>query len=242
MASRQIVPRVYEVSLGFVNAFLIDADGLTLIDTGVAGSTGKILGAVRALGRQPQDIRHILVTHCHADHTGSLSELKAATGAPAYMHPVDAEMVRAGRATRPMRPGPGIFNHLLFRLFMARRRAAPTTIQPTSIEREVQDGEELPIAGGIRAIHTPGHTAGHLSFYWPHQGGVLFVGDAAAHMFGLGYAPFYEDIQQGQQSLARLAGRDFAVACFGHGKALIGGAAARFRRKWPVAARAAVKA
>ena len=158
MAARQIVPGVYEVSLGFVNAFLIDADGLTLIDTGVAGSTEKILGAVRALGRQPQDIRHILVTHCHADHSGSLAELKAATGAPAYMHPVDAEMVRAGRATRPMRPGPGIFNHLLFRLFMARRRAAPTTIQPTSIEREVQDGEELPIAGGIRAIHTPGHT------------------------------------------------------------------------------------
>lgn len=241
MAARQIVPGVYEISLGFVNAFLIEADGLTLIDTGVAGSAGKILDAVRELGKQPRDIRHILVTHCHADHTGSLHELKTATGAPAYMHPVDAELVRVGRATRPVQPGPGLFNHLLFRLFMARRRSAPTTIEPTSIDREVRDGEKLPIAGGIRAMHTPGHTAGHLSFYWPRHGGVLFAGDAGGNMFGLGYAPIYEDVRQGQASLARLACEDFAVACFGHGKAIVGGAARRFRRKWPAGDRTAIK-
>ena len=81
MGVKQIVPRVYAISLGFVNTFVIDVDGLTLIDTGVSSSVERIIAAVRALGRQPTEIKHILLTHCHADHTGSLQALKAVTGA-----------------------------------------------------------------------------------------------------------------------------------------------------------------
>src|SRR3954470_2187920 len=54
MSSKLIVPGLWEVSLGFVNAFLLESDdGLALIDTGVADSSGKILEAVRAIGRDP---------------------------------------------------------------------------------------------------------------------------------------------------------------------------------------------
>ena len=231
MGAQQIVPGVYAISLGIVNAFLIDVDGLTLIDTGLAGSTAKILGAVRGLGRQPSDLRHIVLTHCHADHTGSLKALQTERRAATYMHPADAALVRAGQATRPVRPAPGLVNTLVFRLLMA-RQSAPMTVEPVAIDHEVRDGAELPVAGGLRVIATPGHTAGHISLLWPHQGGVLFVGDAGGNMFGLGYAPIYEDLDMGQRSLGRLARLDFEVACFGHGRPLIGGAAARFRQKW----------
>lgn len=231
MAAKQIVPNVYAVSLGVVNAFLIEAsDGLVLIDTGVPDSAGKILEAVQGLNRTAEDINHILVTHCHADHTGSLAAVKRATGAPAYMHPLDAALVRNGETARPVNPAPGLLNTLLYHLVMKRR--GPIDIEAAEIEHEIEDGQELAMAGGIRAIHVPGHCAGQLAFLWPQHGGVLFAGDAASRMFRLGYPPVFEDQAEGQRSLARLAALEFEVACFGHGQAIVGGAAGKFREKW----------
>jgi glyoxylase-like metal-dependent hydrolase (beta-lactamase superfamily II) len=229
MDARRIVPGLWQLSLGFVNAFLVDAgDGLVAVDTGIAGSAPKILEAVRSIGREPADIGHILVTHCHSDHAGSLSELKRLTGAPAAMHPIDAAMVREGRASRPLRPAPGLVNALVCQFLLP---SAPTEVDPAGVEHEVQDGETLP--GGLRAIHVPGHCAGQLAFLWPRHGGVLIAADAAANAFGLAMSPLYEDTTEGRRSLAKLAALDFEVACFGHGRPIHSGAARRFRRKWP---------
>lgn len=103
-------------------------------------------------------------------------------------------------------------------------------MEPLEIEEEVEDGDE--VAGDLRVIHVPGHAAGQLAFLWPQQGGVIFAADAAANVLGLGYAPVYENLDEGRRSLARLAGLEFEVACFGHGSAIVGGAAQRFRQKW----------
>lgn len=229
MAAKQVVPGVYAISLGVVNAFLIETDHLTLIDTGLPGSAGRILEAVTALGRRPSDVRHILVTHCHIDHTGGLAALKQATGARASMHAADAALVKIGRSGRPMTPSPGLINALVFRRFMT---GPPGSIAPAEIEHEVTAEDILPAAGGIRPIHTPGHCAGHLVFLWPHQGGVLFAGDAAANMFGLGLSVGYEDLAEGRRVLTRVAALDFAVACFGHGRPILRDASQRFRQKW----------
>lgn len=231
MAIKQIVPGLFEIPLGMVNAFLIlEANGLTLIDTGVAQSSDKILAALQVLGKRPADIRHIIVTHCHGDHSGSLAEIKEKSDAPAYMHPEDAAMVRVGQSMRPLTPGPSLIARLLFPLFM--NRFQHSTIAPAEIEHEVTDGEELPVAGGLTAIHVPGHCAGQLALLWPQHGGVLFVADAAANIVRLGWSIVYEDLDVGKQSLARLAGLEFETACFGHGKTIVGGASARFRQKW----------
>ena len=109
-----IIPGLSQISLGYVNAFLLEHDGqLTLIDTGVPGSEDKILAAVNELGRAKQDIKNILVTHLHADHAGSLKALKERTGAPAWMHPEDAQMVRKGEILRPFDPRPRIARKLI---------------------------------------------------------------------------------------------------------------------------------
>jgi glyoxylase-like metal-dependent hydrolase (beta-lactamase superfamily II) len=60
------------------------------VDVGDPNNTKAIQKAVQAISRQMSDIRHILVTHCHRDHAGSLAAVKQITGAPAYMHPIDA--------------------------------------------------------------------------------------------------------------------------------------------------------
>lgn len=231
MSATPVVPGLWAVKIKFVNAFLLDAgDGLTLIDTGIPGSVPTIREAVRSIGRDLADIRHILVTHCHSDHAGSLAELKRLTGAPAYMHPVDAALVREGRCMRPVRPAPGLFPALFYRLMS---RIAPRAIEAAEVDHEVHDGETMP--GGLRAIHVPGHCAGQLAFLWPEHGGVLLAADAAGHVFGLTLSPIYEDLDEGRRSLSRLAGLDFEVACFGHGKAIPTGASRRFRERWPAA-------
>jgi glyoxylase-like metal-dependent hydrolase (beta-lactamase superfamily II) len=230
MSVKVVVPGLWEVSLGFVNAFLLESDdGLALIDTGFADSSGKILEAVRAIGRDPAQIRHILVTHCHSDHAGSLAELKRLTGATAAMHREDAAMVRAGKALRPLEPAPGLFNAFVCRFLIP---SAPTEIEAAAVEHEVGDGEVLPIAGGLRAIHVPGHCAGQIALLWPRHGGVLIAADAAANVVGLALSPLYEDLDEGRRSLAKLASLEFEVACFGHGRPIRSGAGARFRRMW----------
>ncbi|MDQ6695354.1 MAG: MBL fold metallo-hydrolase [Chloroflexota bacterium] len=237
MTAKMVVPGVYRVPLGPVNAFLIDHDGLTLIDTGIPGSAGKILDAVRDIGKKPADIRQILLTHAHADHTGSLAALKRELGVVAtYMHSLDAELLRQGVAGRPVRPAPGLFNRLFYTAFFARQSGMPK-VEPAEVEHIVEDGSVLPVAGGFQVIHIPGHCAGQVAFLWPEQGGVMFAADAASNMFGLAYSPIYEDLALGRRSLRKLGKFKFEVACFGHGKPITEGAAERFARRWPSAPR-----
>jgi glyoxylase-like metal-dependent hydrolase (beta-lactamase superfamily II) len=229
---KQVVPSVYAIQLGVVNAFLIEGHDLTLVDTGSPGSAPQIVKAVESLGRSPRDIRHILVTHSHPDHAGGLAELKRITGAAAYMHPLAAEVVRGEEPSRCVQSAPGAVNRILHRIFIPK---PPWRIPPALVEHEVYDGDVLDCTGHIEAIHIPGHCAGQLAFvyhYRPNNGALLFVADAASNMRGLGLSLVYEDIQCGLRSLAKLAGMRFEVACFGHGDSIVGKASERFKAKW----------
>jgi glyoxylase-like metal-dependent hydrolase (beta-lactamase superfamily II) len=230
VAIKQLLPGLYAIGLGTVNTFLIDDGGaLTLIDTGMSGSEKPILAAIGEIGRAPRDVRNILVTHCHPDHAGGLAALKEATGAEAWMHPADAALVRVGSASRPAKVAPGLLNSILYRMFIG---SAPGTVAPVSVEHEVVDGDEIPLAGGLRAIHAPGHCAGQVAMLWPRHGGVLFAADTCSNMVGLAYSVIYEDFELGKRSLRRRGEEAFANAVFGHGRPIIGGASERWRRKW----------
>lgn len=233
MSVTQVVPGLWQVKISFVNAFLLDdgrGDGLTVIDTGIPGSVATILGAVESIGRKPGDVRRIFVTHCHSDHSGSLAELKRAMNAEAFMHPVDAALVRKGECLRPLHPAPGLFNWFVCKFLIGK---APTAVEPAEIEHEVGDGDTLP--GGLRAIHVPGHCAGHVALLWPEHGGVLIAADAAANAFGLALSPLYEDLVEGSRSLAKLAALNFRTAVFGHGNPILADASDKFAAKWPSA-------
>ncbi len=227
MAVEEIVSGVYGIGMGYVNAFfIVGEDGLTLVDSGLAKKKDTILGAVAGAGRQPQDLKHILITHHHIDHIGSLAALKEATGAKCYVHPADSPIVRGDEPQPGPNPG-SLLGKLAGPLLSRMSPPAP----PADVDVEVADGEELPLAGGIKAVHTPGHTPGHLSFLLPSKN-VLFVGDAAANMLRLGLpiGMFTADREQAKESIGKLAALEFDVACFGHGRVLKGEANLRFRR------------
>lgn len=85
---------------GLVNAYLVEeTDGLTLVDTGVAGSAPAFLKAAQTLG---QPIRRIVLTHAHVDHTGSLDALHAALpDVPVLLSARDARLLRGERQLDP---------------------------------------------------------------------------------------------------------------------------------------------
>lgn len=188
MSFKEVLPSLYQISLGDisrgpVNAFIIhDNNQLTVIDTGYAGDANKILNVVRELGHQPTDITNILITHAHYDHSGGLAALKEATNAPAWMHPLDADLVRNGCAVRPQEPTPGLINKILCWIYI---RGNYDIVTPTHIEYEIEDDQKLQSVNNLTAIHIPGHCAGQLAFYWPKYGGVLFCSGRGHTCYGI---------------------------------------------------------
>jgi glyoxylase-like metal-dependent hydrolase (beta-lactamase superfamily II) len=236
MSVEQVVPGVFQVSLGMVNVDFLVGEDVTVIDTGVPGSAPQIVAALREIGKEPRDVGRILLTHLHADHTGSAKALQDAVAADGgraemWMHAADAEVFQMGLTSRAVQPSPGLLSWLVFHLFI--QRSSPMTVEPARVDRTLTDGETLPVAGGLEVIHVPGHTAGSVVLLWPQQGGVLFAGDSCGQMAGrLGYPPIFEDFEQGKAALRRLAGLRFENALFGHGKPIRGGASQVFRMKW----------
>ena len=76
----KIAPGAYRVDAigpkNFISVLLLENDdGWTLVDTGVAGSVGRIKDALAALGSGPDDLKRSFFTHQHDDHTGGLKGL-----------------------------------------------------------------------------------------------------------------------------------------------------------------------
>lgn len=232
MSPQPLVPGLYLLDLGAVNAYLIDHEGLTLIDTGNPGDGPRILAAMATLGHAPQDLDRIIITHHHPDHAGSAAELKAATGAPVMAHRDDAELMAQGIAKRAeLSPSPGLLNRILFRFLL---KNVPTEIAPCEADETWLDDQQFGWHGGLQVIHTPGHTAGHLSLLWQQHGGVLLAADVAVNIPKLRYHPGYESYETGRQSLRRLANLEFAVATFGHGRPLLSNADQNFAQAFGI--------
>lgn len=213
---KQITSSLYQISLGSVNAFLLEDNGLTLIDTGLPGGAEKLLAAIRKGGKNPEHINRIILTHWHPDHAGNAAELKQRFKACLYAHAADADILEQGGGQRPRFLTPGVVNWLVFNLFI---KNGGSHIPAAQVDERVADGDVIPGGGGIRVVHTPGHSAGHVALLLEQQG-VLIAGDICANVAGLAYSTVYEDIAVGQQSILKAAELAFDQVVFGHGNPL----------------------
>jgi glyoxylase-like metal-dependent hydrolase (beta-lactamase superfamily II) len=60
-----------------------------LIDAGLVGEMGQLARVLREVDLSWQDIKAILLTHGHLDHTGNLARIKELTSAPVLAHPFE---------------------------------------------------------------------------------------------------------------------------------------------------------
>jgi glyoxylase-like metal-dependent hydrolase (beta-lactamase superfamily II) len=190
-------------------AFVDDDGSVTLVDCGLKSSPKRLLPALAAMGKKPEDVRRIVLTHAHSDHAGGLRAVVDATGADVVVHERDAVYVRTGTAPKSDRSHP--LGRLLNRLPGGGFAAA-------EVSKEVADGDVLPVAGGLRMVHTPGHTPGHVSLLHEPTG-VLVTGDAIFNVRRLRYsaAVFCTDAKLSRETAARLGELEFEVAAFTHG-------------------------
>jgi glyoxylase-like metal-dependent hydrolase (beta-lactamase superfamily II) len=194
------------------NAFLIDGDdGLTLIDVGWAKAPATLLKTVAEIGRKPSDIKRIVLTHAHPDHVQGAAELRRATGARILIHAEDSAWLQLGRV--PHQGRAGALGHLVDRL-------PKLHWTPFSADGFLTDGELIEGSAGLRVIHTPGHTPGHIALHHEPTGTAL-VGDAVFHRgeLALGPAALAADPLLRAGSLAKLPG-DLKAVGFAHGAPL----------------------
>ncbi|WP_158554813.1 MBL fold metallo-hydrolase [Methylovirgula sp. 4M-Z18] len=227
MGMNKITENAWLLALGNANAILLQHGGeLTLIDAGFPGKAGVVLDAIAQLGKRPTDLKHLVFTHSHPDHIGSAAAIVRATGARTYMHAVDAPLAESGGPFRPMTAARGLVQRIAFRTVWDPNEQ----MEPFKIDQHIADAETLPLAGGLHAIHVPGHDAGQLAFLW--QGSrLLIAGDVFTNIFGLADPIGFEDEAEGRRSQRKLAALQFDRAVFGHGNAILSKASERFRRK-----------
>jgi len=197
------------------NAFLVAGDdGFTLVDMGWAGAPAAVTSALAGLGRRAGDIRRIVITHAHPDHVRGLAEIRRRTGARLLIHAADASWLQRGRV--PAGGRACSFGKILDAMPLLHWT-------PATPDATVADGDLIAGSGGLRVIHTPGHTPGHVVLvHEPTQ--TLLTGDAVLHR---GPAPRQSpdalscDPAARDASLARLPA-DVKAVGFAHGPPLTG--------------------
>lgn len=222
---KEIADGVYSLGHGkggHVHAFLVDAGGeLSLVDTLYEDDARLVLAAVAALGRKPTDVKRIAITHGHRSHLGGLATLKRETGAPVYAHVWEADIVAGDRRAQPVSILPRQSLKLLpfqLGLWLGRPKHVPCPV-----DEALADGDAF---GPLQVLHAPGHSPGHVAFWWPERR-FLVAGDGIATWPNLcaGWSAFNLNRAQHRATLRRLASLDAAVVGVGHGEPITDGAA-----------------
>jgi glyoxylase-like metal-dependent hydrolase (beta-lactamase superfamily II) len=196
---------IWQINCGGVNAYLADADVLTLVDTGTPWHGATVRTAIREAGFEVADLGRILITHYDIDHVGSLASLAAETGATVHMGAADAPFLM-GKEQPPGLTLKGAIQRL----------TDPFVDRPATDPELMANGDEV---GSFVAYHTPGHTPGHTA-YVSDALDAAFVGDLVIEDEGeLAPSPWFisYDTKSVRESIHDLADRAPAVDVLGMG-------------------------
>lgn len=101
----------HRVDLDFVSAYILYRSGeAALVDTGVGGSEASIEAALGEVGLGWGDVGHLIVTHRHPDHQGSVDAAIAASGAPWYAGAGDIDAITASTGGSSVGDGDSVFD------------------------------------------------------------------------------------------------------------------------------------
>ena len=211
-STTEVVPGLlYQVTHRGTNMLVITEEKITLVDTGLRESAPHVLDFIRCIGRSPEEIGLVIITHNHIDHMGGLREIKEHTGAKVAVHRDDI-----GERLHPPAAGSR------YREPLARVKSKLQTVFSVlheDVDFVLEGGEVLDCLGGLEVIHTPGHTPGSISLYSRNHR-VLMTGDLIRKRrktLMLPPAMVSSSLKQNLESVRKLAGIETDILCFGHG-------------------------
>ncbi len=194
-----------QVSIGFSsNIYLVSGPtAAVLVDAG-SGTDPQVPGRIAAL-LGDRELKAVLLTHCHADHTGGVPAVVQRFQCPVYIGVRDLPPLRDGNQQVVSPIGLGSF-------------------PPLSGLRPIQEGDCWDIGDHVlEAIDTPGHTAGSVSF-WDRRTGSLFSGDTVFwHGCGRCDLPTGSN-EDMRESLVKLSNVNITALYPGHDEATADGA------------------
>jgi glyoxylase-like metal-dependent hydrolase (beta-lactamase superfamily II) len=228
----EVAPGVHRLGNPLVNFYLVEADGgMTLVDAGLPGFYDQLEAFLRDRGRRVAEIDALVLTHGHSDHVG-IAEKVHREGVPVHVHEGDAQLVRTGdQQPRERSMLPYLRHRATWRLLATAARAGgvKTTKVPAATAFSGSD-VTLDVPGRPRAIHTPGHSNGHVVLAF---GPALLCGDALCTWNPLTGRPgpqimpgaFAVSSEQAMDSLTRIEDVAAGVVLPGHGDPWMGGVA-----------------
>jgi hydroxyacylglutathione hydrolase len=186
-----------------INVYLL---GDVVVDAGTRFAKRRIIRQVR--GRRAS--AHAL-THAHPDHQGASNAICDVLAVPLWCGEGDVRAMETPGGIRRSQP-PNPLNTLIDAAW-----AGP----PRKVDRALHEGEDV---AGFTVLETPGHSAGHVSF-WRESDRTLICGDVLNGMNLLTTVPglheppnvFTPDPAANRASIRRLAALEPALVCFGHG-------------------------
>lgn len=171
----------------FVYVYLICGEKVDLIDAGVSAADRIIFDYLESIGRKPEDISNIFLTHSHPDHIGSAGRIKKASGCSISVHSAERAWVEDVELQYSQRPVPG-FHSLVG--------------GSVTVDHALEGGEVIDLGGplALEVFHTPGHSKGSVSFFLKADS-ALFCGDA---ILLPGQMPIFEDLRGALDSVNKL--------------------------------------
>jgi glyoxylase-like metal-dependent hydrolase (beta-lactamase superfamily II) len=190
--------------------------GLVLVDAGMDTDGADVKAGLAAMNATATDVRGILLTHWHNDHTAGARWIQEQSGAPVFYHRDDQQYFTGAAGATGLRkwlsdriPEVGV-------MVLAKGLLGESPPRPVAADRLVEDGDVL--LEDFDVIATPGHTGGHISyFYRPER--TLFAGDALAVIDGrirFMARPVTLDVTAARSSLVRCLALGPALVCPGH--------------------------
>ncbi|WP_027546440.1 BJP family subclass B3 metallo-beta-lactamase [Bradyrhizobium sp. WSM2254] len=143
----QLIDNIYYVGTDGIAVYVIKtSQGLILMDTAMPQSTGMIKDNIAKLGFKVADIKIILNTHAHLDHTGGFAEIKKETGA----------QLIAGERDKPLLEGG---------YYPGDEKNEDLTFPAVKVDRAVNEGDKVTLGDTTLTAHaTPGHSPGCTSW------------------------------------------------------------------------------
>jgi len=225
----KVADGVFHTKIIFVNSYFVDTPenapgSFVLIDTGMPYSATRIMGAVEnryGAGAKPTAI---VLTHGHFDHAGSALSLAEEWNVPVYAHRLEMPFLTGKSDYPPQDPTVGGAIAQMSRFFPHGGYDLKTHVYA------LPESGEIAEMRGWQLLHTPGHTAGHVSL-WRESDRTLLAGDALTTMnldswtaqmtekkeFCGPPKPFTTDWQAARRSVELLAELEPRVVAAGHG-------------------------
>ena len=206
----EIARGVHQVRMLGADAFLLADESLTLIDAGMVGSRLALERELRRIGRSLDELERVICTHGHPDHIGGLSEIvRGRDDVTVLIHADDLAGLQRPWREAISRTEPTAERRGRIIQYLTRTPAMPTPIEDRAI---------LPVLGGLRVVHTPGHTPGSICLYLERDR-ILFTGDVLQVVRGrltFASAFFSHDHAAARASVERLTALDVDAIAMSH--------------------------